>query len=69
MLKTSMSDYEKIERGDYPFYFINRQTIPKTNCMQRIKNILMQEALKSYPLMNLKIFETVHNLMNCTKFD
>ena len=41
MLKTSMSDYEKSSVVTYPFYFINRQSIHKTNCMQRIKKVLM----------------------------
>ena len=44
MLKTSMSDYEKSSMVTYPFYFINRQSIHKTNCMLRIKNILMREV-------------------------
>ena len=37
MLKTSMSDYEKSSAVTYPSYFINRQSIHKTNCMQKIK--------------------------------
>ena len=40
MLKTSMSDYEKSRAVTYPFYFITRQSIHKTNCMQRIKKDL-----------------------------
>ena len=40
MLKTSMSDYEKSSMVTYPFYFINRQSIHKTHCMQRIKKDL-----------------------------
>ena len=50
MLKTSMSDYEKSSMVTYPFYFINRQSIHKTNCMQRIKNILMREVFPAIAL-------------------
>ena len=47
-----MSDYEKSSVVAYPFYFINRQPIHKTNCMQRIKKILMQEV---FPAIALKM--------------
>ena len=50
MLKTSMSDYEKSSMVTYPFYFINRQSIHKTNCMQRIKKILMREVFPAIAL-------------------
>ena len=50
MLKTSMSDYEKLSAVTYPFYFINRQSIHKTNCMQRIKKILMREVFPAIAL-------------------
>ena len=50
MLKTFMSDYEKSSVVTYPFYFINRQYIPKTNCMQRIKKILMRELFPAIAL-------------------
>ena len=52
MLKTSMSDYEKSSVVTNPFYFINRQSIHKTNCMQRIKKILMQEVFPTIALNN-----------------
>ena len=50
MLKTSMSDYEKLSVVTYPFYFINRQSIHKTNCVQRIKKILMREVFLAIAL-------------------
>ena len=49
-MKTSMSDYEKSSVVTYPFYFINRQSIHKTNCMQRIKQILMREIFPAIAL-------------------
>ena len=45
MLKTSM-----IDRGDISFYFINRQSIHKTNFMQRIKKILIREVFSAIAL-------------------
>ena len=59
MLKTSMSDYEKSSVVIYPFYFINLQSIHKTNCMQRIKKILMREVIPAIALKTsvLYIFE------------
>ena len=45
-----MSDYEKSSVVTYPFYFINRQSIHKTNCMQRIKKILMREVFSAIAL-------------------
>ena len=61
--KTSMSDYEKSSEVTYPFYFINGQSIHKTNCMQRIKKILMREV---FPVIALKIslheFSTQYHL-------
>ena len=50
MLKTSMSDYEKSSVVTYPFYFINQQSIHKTNCMQKIKKILMWEVFPAIAL-------------------
>ena len=50
MLKTSMSDYEKSSVVTYPFYFINRLSIHKTDCMQRIKKILMREVFLAIAL-------------------
>ena len=50
MLVTSMSDYEKSSAVTYLFYFINRQSIHKTNCMQRIEKILI--ALADWPPAN-----------------
>ena len=50
MLVTSMSDYEKLSAVTYPFYFINRQSIHKTNCMQRIEKILMREVFPAIAL-------------------
>ena len=54
MLKTSMSDYEKSSEVTYPFYFINRQSMHKTNCMQVIKKILMQEVFPAIALNEAK---------------
>ena len=49
-----MWDYEKLSVVTYPFYFINWQSIHKTNCMQRIKKFLMWEVLPTIALkMNL----------------
>ena len=48
-----MSDYEKSSVVTYPFYFVNRKSIHKKNCMQRIKRILMREV---FPVIALKIF-------------
>ena len=45
-----MSDYEKSSAVTYAFYFINRQSIHKTNCMQKIKNILMREVFPTIAL-------------------
>ena len=50
MLKTSMSDYEKSSVVTYPFYYINRQSIHKTNCMQRIRKIVMWEVFLAIAL-------------------
>ena len=47
-----MSDYEKSSVLTYPFNFINRQSIHKTNCVQRIKKILMREV---FPAIALKL--------------
>ena len=47
-----MSDYEKSSLVTYPFYFINWQSIHKTNCMERIKKILMREV---FPAIALKL--------------
>ena len=52
-----MSDYEKSSAVTYPFYFINRQSIHKTNCMQRIKKILMRVVL---PAIALKATADIH---------
>ena len=69
MLKTSMSYYEKSSVVTYPFCFINRQSIHKPNCMQRIKNILMRElfhaiALKQSNTERLKYCTIRHTLSN-----
>ena len=45
-----MSNYEKSSMVTYSFYFINRQSIHKTNCIQRIKNILMGEVFPAIAL-------------------
>ena len=50
MLKTCMSDYEKSSAVTYPFYFTNGQSIHNTNCMQRIKKILMREVFPAIAL-------------------
>ena len=59
MLKTSMSDYEKSSAVAYPFYFINRQSIHKTNCMQIIKKILMREV---FPAIALKYCNITYSI-------
>ena len=53
-----MSDYEKSSKVTYPFYYINRQSIHNTNCMQRIKKILMQEVFSAIALKN-QIFQNM----------
>ena len=45
-----MTDYEKSSVVTYPFYFINRQSIHKRNCMQRLKKILMPEVFPAIAL-------------------
>ena len=50
MLKTSLSDYEKSSVVTHPFYFINGHSIQYTNCMQRIKKILMREVFPAIAL-------------------
>ena len=76
MLKTSMSDNEKSSVVTYPFYFINRQSIHITNCMQIIKKILLREVFpaiahkkvssKFYEVISIihvnMAFETIHCL-------
>ena len=55
-----MSDYEKSSAVAYSFYFINRQSMHKTNCMQRIKKILMREVFPPIALnfrTNVSIFQ------------
>ena len=49
MLKTSIRDYEKLSVVT-SFYFINWQSIHKTNYMQRIERILMWEVLPAIAL-------------------
>ena len=56
MLKTSMSDYEKSSAVTYYFYFINRQSLHKTNCMQRIKKVLMLEVFTAIALKMLLLY-------------
>ena len=46
-----MSDYEKKSEVTYPFYFINWQSIHNSNCMHKIKKILMR---KVFPVIALK---------------
>ena len=45
-----MWDYEKVSMVTYPFYFVNWQSIHKTNCMQSIKKISMWEVLPAIAL-------------------
>ena len=46
-----MSDYEKSSVATYPFYFINRQPIHKTNCIcNEIKKIVMREVIPAIAL-------------------
>ena len=64
ILKTSISDYEKSSVVTYLFYFINRHSIHKRNCMQRIKKILMREvfpaiALKAAYSVTMNIFRKI----------
>ena len=64
MLKTSMSDYEKSSVVAYHFYFINRQSIHKTNCMQRLKKILMREVFPAIALNRINL-DKLTFLINC----
>ena len=54
-----MWDYEKLSVVTYPFYFINWQSIHKTNCMQTIKMILMWEVLPAIALNKLQVWQSV----------
>ena len=65
MLKTSMRDYEKFTMVTYPFYFINRQSMHKTNCMQSFENISMWEEFSSicYNIFIVTIYKYVVILM------
>ena len=65
MLKTSMSDYEKSSMVTNPFYFVNQQSIHNTNCMQRIKKILMREV---FPAIALKYVSYLFFVRTLTKF-
>ena len=51
--------YEKLSVVTYPFYFINFQSIHKTNCMQTIKKILMWEVLPAIALKKLQVWQSV----------
>ena len=62
MLKTSMRDYEKLSVVTYPFYFINGQSIHKTNCMQTIKKILMWEVLPAIAHNKLQVRQSVNHI-------
>ena len=45
-----MWDYEKLSLVTYPLYYINWQSIHKTNCMRTIKKILMWDVLPAIAL-------------------
>ena len=57
-----MWDYEKLSVVTYPFYFINWQSIHKTNCMQTIKKILMWEVLPAIALKKLQVWQSVSHI-------
>ena len=57
-----MWDYEKLSVVTYPFYFINWQSIHKTNCMQTIKKILMCEVLPAIALNKLQVWQSVSHI-------
>ena len=57
-----MWDYEKMIVVAYPFYFINWQSIHKTNCMETIKKILMWEVLPAIALNKLQVWQSVSHI-------
>ena len=57
-----MWDYDKLSVVTYPFYFINWQSIHKTNCMQTIKKILMWEVLPAIAHNKLQVRQSVSHI-------
>ena len=57
-----MWNYEKLSVVTYPFYFINWQSIHKTNCMQTIRKILMWEVLPAIALNKLQVWQSVSHI-------
>ena len=55
-----MWDYEKLSLVTYPLYYINWQSIHKTNCMRTIKKILMWEVLLAIALNKLQVGHSVY---------
>ena len=55
-----MWDYEKLSLVTYPLYYINWQSIHKTNCMRTIKKILMWEVLPAIALNKLQVRQSVY---------
>ena len=47
MLKTSLWEYEKLSAVTYLLYFINWQSMHKTNIMQSIEKVSMWEVFSS----------------------
>ena len=62
-----MSDFEKSSAVTYPFYFINRQSMHKTNCMQRIKKILMREVFPAIVLKDKFVLIPIFYILNIYK--
>ena len=62
-----MWDYEKLSVVTYPFYFINWQSIHKTNCMQTIKKILMWEVLPAIAHNMLQVRQSVSRISHMVK--
>ena len=54
--------YEKMSVVIYPFYFINWQSIHKTNCMQTIKKLLMWVVLPAIALNKLQVWQSVSHV-------
>ena len=62
-----MWDYEKLSVVTYTFYFINWQSIHKTNCMQTIKKILMWEVLPAIAYNTLQVRQSVSHISHMVK--
>ena len=60
--------YEKSSLVTYPFYFINRQPILKTNCLQIIKKILMREVFPAIARKINKVYTSGNRQRSTDKF-